>query len=322
MGSNSNRRSVSSEPSRNRKRVVIGPGDRTRDRYSSLEASVTGERKRTSPPAGRRPVPGSLTHAGRAVAGGKAEQRDLRQKAQRRSLRLRALAVLAVFAVAVFASISVYRSQAFAVKRTEVVGASRLSADQVRKLSGLSSRETLLRLPARRLERNLKRSAWVASAEVSRDFPDTVRIRIVERTPLALVDLGGKTLWLVDGSGIWLAKSSGDSTGTAVVVRDVEGLDPVAGRRTDSETLMNALEIARSLDASFAKSIHTISAPSIDKTALVTSDDVEVFVGSSDDIARKQQVAEKILKQQAGKVVYINVRTVDRPTWRGLDTKR
>jgi cell division protein FtsQ len=322
MGSSSNRRSGSSEPSRSRRRVVIGPGDKTRDRYSSLEASITGDRKRTSSSAARRPVPGSLSNAGRAVAGGKAEQRELRRKAQRRSQSLGVLALLAIVAVAVFLSVYVYRSQAFAVKKTDVVGASRLSADEVRRLSGLSSGETLIRLPTRRLEGNLKRSAWIASAEVSRDFPDTVRIRIVERTPLALVDLGGKTLWLVDRSGIWLAKSSGDSTGTPVVVRDVEGLDPVAGRKTGSETLMNALEVVRSLDASFAKSIHTISAPSIDKTALVTKDDVEVFVGSSDDMARKQQVAEKILKQQAGKVVYINVRTVDRPTWRGLDTKR
>ena len=243
-------------------------------------------------------------------------------RAHRRAVRLRVAAAFVLVAVLVAIGTSVYRSEAFAVRKVDVVGTNRLTAEQVRSLARIPEDSTLLRLPIAQIESNLARSAWIASADVSRDFPDTVRIRVVERVPAAVVDLGGKALWLIDGSGTWLSKLSAETTAAPVAIRGVEGLDPVAGRRTGSETLLNALEIVRQLDPALSKLVRTISAPSIDKTALVTTDDVEIFVGSSEDIERKQQVAEKILKQQAGKVVYINVRTVDRPTWRGLDADK
>jgi cell division protein FtsQ len=62
-----------------------------------------------------------------------------------------------------------------------------------------------------------------------------------------------------------------------------------------------------------------ISAPTIDKTAILTNDDVEIFVGDAAQIAEKDQIARGILAREKGKVVYINVRVVERPTWRGLE---
>ncbi len=43
-----------------------------------------------------------------------------------------------------------------------------------------------------------------------------------------------------------------------------------------------------------------------------------MFVGSADQIAKKDQLVRQILAKEK-KLVYINVRVVDRPTWRGLD---
>lgn len=317
MASNSSRRSASSEHSKGRKRVVIGAGDSTRDRYSSLEASYVGARS-SKPASRRRPIPGTPKSAGRRVAGNKAEERESRLRTQRRQVRLRVgLAVAAVLAV-VAAALWLYRSPVFSVKTVDVVGAARLSPDAVKELAALPSDVTLLRLPAAAVEARLERNPWIASAEVTRDFPDSVRIRVVERIPAAIVSVTGKVRWLVDPAGVWLAPQSPDATSSLLPIRDVEGLDPLAGKKTGSETLLNALAILSQLDPSLAPKVRLLSAPSIDKTALVTKDDVEVFVGTADDIARKQQVAAKILAEEAGNVVYINVRTVDRPTWRGL----
>ena len=320
MESSSNRKSGSSERSKGRKRLVIGAGDKTRDRYSSLEASFVGSRPAKSG-SGRRPVPGTLRSAGRRVAGSKAEERSSRIRAQRRRVRLRiALAVLAVLAVVV-GVVSLYRSDTFSVKTVDIVGAKRLSAAKLTELAAMPQDATLLRLPAAQIESRLEANPWISSAEVTRDFPDTVRIRVVERTPAAIVGVNAKTRWLVDRNGVWLAPQSASATSALMFVRDVDGLDPVPGKKTQSETLLNALEILSQPDPDLAPKIRAISAPSIDKTALVTKDDVEIFVGTADDIARKQQVAAKILKEQTGNVVYINVRTVDRPTWRGLEQR-
>jgi len=267
----------------------------------------------------RRPVPGDLTSAGRRVAGNRAEERERRLKTQRTRARLRIAAVALAVVLVVAGLVSLYRSDLFAVRRVDVVGAARLTAEEVRSLAAIPADATLLRLPLAAIEQRLERNAWVSSAEVARDFPDGVRIRITERSPVAIVDAGGSALWQVDRSGVWLAPYSAEASAGLVVIRDVEGLDPVPGRQSRSETLINAIEIAGSLDEGLRPVVKTIVAPSIDRTALITSGDVEVVVGSSDEIARKQEVARKILEQQAGKVVYINVRTVERPTWRGIE---
>ena len=46
--------------------------------------------------------------------------------------------------------------------------------------------------------------------------------------------------------------------------------------------------------------------------------DVQVFVGSSEEIARKDELIRGILDSEK-EVIYINVRVPERPTFRGLD---
>jgi cell division protein FtsQ len=135
---------------------------------------------------------------------------------------------------------------------------------------------------------------------------------------VALVDAGGVSLWLIDASGVILEQHTPDATLTVTVVRDVEGLDPIPGRKTLSEPLLNAIDVLEGLSPELRSMVRAISAPSIDKTSLITHEDIEIFIGSVDDLDKKDRVARQILEEQAGDVVYINVRTVDRPTWRGL----
>lgn len=55
-------------------------------------------------------------------------------------------------------------------------------------------------------ERKLVESiSWVRSAIVSRIFPHRLAVQIVERSPVAFVNVGGK-LKLVDAEGVWLEK--------------------------------------------------------------------------------------------------------------------
>jgi cell division protein FtsQ len=220
----------------------------------------------------------------------------------------------------VVVSVSVYRSNLFTVRTVDVVGAAHLTPDEVREIAALPTGATLLRFPGTEMTERLEANPWVESAAVTRDFPDTVRIRVVERAPYALVDTAAATLWIVDRDGYVLAEQTPDVAATLVVVRDVEGFEPVLGARTSSEALLNALRVYAGLSDELRARTRAISAPSTDRTALITTDDIEVFVGSSEEIERKDAIARQILLEQEGKVASINVRSVDRPTWRGLDT--
>jgi cell division protein FtsQ len=245
------------------------------------------------------------------------EARDARLAGQRRSGRLRtALAVAAVIASIAGCS-ALYNSPVFAVRRVEVIGTVRLSQARVRQLASVPTNATLIRFPADAVAERVAKEPWVASVTVSRLFPDGMRIRITEREPVAMVD-AGSTFWLVDRTGMVIAKRSADQTGSILVVRDVPGLDPRPGRRTTSEALMNAIAVLEGISERLRAQIGSVSAPTIDGTTLYTRDKVEIVFGDAAEARTKDVLVQRILDEHRGRVVSIDVRTIDRPTWRGL----
>jgi cell division protein FtsQ len=210
-----------------------------------------------------------------------------------------------------------YNSSLFAIKTVEVVGAAHVSADAVRSLARVPANATLIRFPADAVQQRVETDPWIASASVSRVFPSGMRIRIVERVPVAIVD-AGSALWLVDGTGAVITTSTPEASGTVPTIKDVPGLDLKAGRRTTSEPLLNALKVLTGISPALSATVLTVSAPTIDGTALTTRDHVEIVFGQASDLVTKDALARRILTEQKGKVVSIDVRILDRPTWRGL----
>jgi cell division protein FtsQ len=249
--------------------------------------------------------------------------------AQTRSMYLRIAGVVAAFALVVASCVGIYDSPLFTVSRIEVVGAVHLTADEVRTLAALPQGSTLLRFPADAVAANVEKDPWVASASVSRVFPDGMRIRVTERVPVALVDVG-RTFWLVDAQGVTIAQrsvtasgsasasASVEPTGSLPVIRDVPGLDPKPGRKTISEVLLNAVAVLGGISRELAAAVTIVSAPTIDGTTLLTNQRVEIVIGQAIDLTTKDTLARRILSEQRGKVVSIDVRSIDRPTWRAL----
>ena len=89
--------------------------------------------------------------------------------------------------------------------------------------------------------------------------------------------------------------------------------------RTTSPELLNALAVLGGLSAELRSKVRTVSAPTVDRTALILPGGVQVFFGSAEEVAKKDSIARAILAENKN-VVYVNVRVVDRPTWRGVDS--
>lgn len=300
-----------------RKKIVISTHQTSKGRHP--ETKPKAKQKGDAIPR-RRSGDSSTARAATNVARTKRAERERRIAVHRRKVRLRLMLMVAAVSAVVLCGVSIYRSALFTVETIEVMGNTRLTTEEVRSLAAVPADTTLLRMAGSAIEERVESSPWVAGAVVSREFPDTVRIRVSERTPVALLDIGTAAFSLVDGDGYVLAEQTPEETVTIVVIRDVEDLEPVPGIRLESEALLNALQVWQGLSPEMRGLTRAISAPTVDRTALITKDDVEIFVGSAHDIARKDAVARTILAEQAGTVAYINVRTVDRPTWRGLDS--
>jgi cell division septal protein FtsQ len=243
--------------------------------------------------------------------------RDQRASARKRSSRLRTGFIAAVVLAAIVGCGVLYNSSVFAVKRIEVVGAVHLTTQHVLTLAAVPADATLIRFPADAVAASVSADPWVESVAVSRVFPDGMRIRVTERVPVAVVSVPPAS-WLIDRSGSVIATASAVASGTLPVIVDVPGLDLKAGRRTTSEPLLNAVNVITSISSGLLKLVGTVSAPTIDGTTLLTKDHVEIVMGQAVNVATKDQLARTILSQQRGKVVSIDVRTTDRPTWRGL----
>ncbi len=245
------------------------------------------------------------------------DDREARIVAERHRARLRAVAVAVAVVVVVTACVVLQRSPLFPLREVEVVGTKRLSADHVADIARVPSGATLLRFPADEVAERVSREPWVKSVSVSRVFPDGMRIRVYERSPAAMVD-AGKVFWLVDSDGTIIAQPSVQETGSLVSIRDIPGLDPSPGRKTTSEPLLNALRVLAGISPDLLRQVKVVSAPSVDGTTLYTTGKVEIVMGSASEVLQKDVLTRRILSDQRGKVVSIDVRTTDRPTWRGL----
>lgn len=323
MASSSGRKSGSSGRSTRRKRVVIGAQETVRVRYAKNQPQVETERKRTStkrsaPASGAKKSSGAR-RAGERISSTKRNERERRQQ----TIRLKRTGVWVAAGVAVlgvvWAFMALVNAPVFDVGSVEVTGASHLSEDEVRQLAGVSPGVSLFAVDADEVSRRVAASPWVAEVEVDKAFPDTLKVGIRERVAAAIVDAGGTDLLVVSTDGRWLGTRSAEETGL-VVIRDVGSVEATAGDKVDAPEILNALKLVAGVSDELMKRTVAISAPSIDRTLLLTDDEVEIFFGEATDVQRKDRIARELLAKYKDKVVYINVRVVESPTWRGIDT--
>jgi cell division protein FtsQ len=116
-----------------------------------------------------------------------------------RGRRLVVTVIAAAVAIAA-ASLLVSRSSLLHLRHLEVVGTSSLTRVEVVRLAALSSSTNVLWFDPGAVERRLESDPWVATATVSRRLPETIRISVVERSPVAMIrDERGFTLLAADG---------------------------------------------------------------------------------------------------------------------------
>lgn len=96
-------------------------------------------------------------------------------------------------------------------ENVEIAGNRFVSSEEVLNVFGLpasgklSTGLSIFKISLEEKRRQLESIPWVRSATVSRAYPDRLAVTIVERTPVAFVNLGGKVK-LVDGEGVLLEK--------------------------------------------------------------------------------------------------------------------
>jgi cell division protein FtsQ len=130
-----------------------------------------------------------------------------------------------------------------ALDSIQVVGGAHASPEAVRERFEGDIGRTLFSIPLEERRRSIEEIPWVESAAVQRVLPDTARVYVRERTPVAFVRQGS-SLWLVDRYGVLLPTPKGASYSFPVLTGVAENL--TTEERRDRIALY--LELAADLD--------------------------------------------------------------------------
>jgi cell division protein FtsQ len=195
------------------------------------------------------------------------------------------LAVVLLIAVLVGAVWLVFFSSYLAVQGVQVTGVHQLSASEVRAAADVQEGQPLARVDLDRIRSRVEAMAPVRSADVTREWPDQVRIVVEERVPVAVVEIGGQ-LRGMDAEG--------------VIFRDYAKAPPdlprvTSGPGTDSEALREAALVVAALPADLATKVDHVEVTTVDEISLVLRDDRTVEWGSAEESDEKAEVLAALL---------------------------
>jgi len=228
-----------------------------------------------------------------------------RSERRRRWIRI-AVAVLAVAAAGALVWL-IWFSSVLSVKDVDVAGRTTLKQEQVLRAAQVPTGRPLARVDLGEIEGRVSALNRVDTVEVSRSWPHTLSIKIVERKSVVWSTINGQVRG-IDRNGIAFRvygsapKGILEATITATDSRD---------RLQTAQAVTAVIVDITDRDPALRKEIESVSAASKDSVELILSKGRTVMWGSSDDGERKLQVLEPLLDIAASRY---DVSAPDQPT--------
>lgn len=228
----------------------------------------------------------------------------------------------------------------FSVTEVKVDGVEHLTNEEMTNLTRVPEGADLLTVDTASIKNALKSNPWVSSVQVHRQFPHTLVVQIVERDISAVVEVTPQDsseiqYWAISSDGIWLMQipsedSPDASKVSAQVYADAKaalritnvayGVAPVVGAPCTDSSVQNALKVVDGLSSPLMDEVTSVSAQDAANTVLTLNNGLQIAFGEAKDIRTKERVCLELLEKYPDQITYINVRVVDRPTWRGLSS--
>ncbi|MCK5244919.1 MAG: cell division protein FtsQ/DivIB [Desulfobacteria bacterium] len=114
-------------------------------------------------------------------------------------------AFLVLGSVAILSSVMIFchdlltQSACFEIRTVLIEGCRRISPSEVREWAELDQKTNILSVNIKALQRRLTGHPWIKSADIRREIPSTLHMKVLEYTPVAIVDCGRRLL--IDDTG-------------------------------------------------------------------------------------------------------------------------
>ena len=204
--------------------------------------------------------------------------------------------VLALLGTGIYA---VWFSPWLDVEEVDVSGALTVDADDVRARAAVEDGTSLARVDLAAAEARVGSLAVVKEVDVSRQWPDTVLIEIVEREAIAVVEIGGR-LRGMDADGVVFRDYNRAPPGLPRVQTDIG---------TSAEALREAALVISALPESLTLLVDYLQVTTVDEISLFLKDGRQVVWGSADDSETKAEVAIDLLQKIDADVYDVSVPT-------------
>jgi cell division protein FtsQ len=184
----------------------------------------------------------------------------------------------------------VYGTSVLGVREVQVVGAGLLTPAQVAGAAAVPMRQPLARVDLDAVRARVQALPPVQKAIVSRSWPGTIKVQVVERTPIAAVPVAGQQWMLIDGSGVPYR----------VIAKVPDGL-PLAELATPGPADVNtrsALTVLAALTADLREELVGITVRAPAQITLQLRNNRTVVWGDDTQSASKAQVATALLKRK------------------------
>lgn len=195
----------------------------------------------------------------------------------------------------------VYENKAFAIEEIDVQTDGIIALDQLRRWTGVRLGQNLLALDLARVKRDLELVSLIQSASVERVLPHTLRARIIERSPIAQINVlkpaasGGieSGVFLLDQDGYVIVPLDPRQRTTPLnqsaedlpLIFGISSTQVQAGRRIESPQLLAALQLLVAFDRSPMQGLvdlKKIDLTSPDVLVVTTDQSSELTFGLSD----------------------------------------
>lgn len=212
---------------------------------------------------------------------------DERTEWLRRRIRWRRILVVLGLVAAIAGAIALYRSPLLRVHEVQVVGVASLTSEQIADLADLEG-ASMFNAPLDDAEARIVALPMVKAVNARLDWPNKVRIEVIERTAWGHWDLAG-TSYVIDAEGVVLANV--EPPAGAPVIHDTG--DPARlspGDRVDVDAVALARALLRSVPDQLVLNVVRFEYTPENGLSLVTDANYRVVMGDSQNVDYKLAV--------------------------------
>jgi cell division protein FtsQ len=183
----------------------------------------------------------------------------------------------------------VFFSSVLAVKGVQVEGTGVLDPREVRHVAAVPTGAPLASVDLEAVAARVEALAPIQDVDVSRAWPDRIRIDVTERVAVAVVDQAG-VLHGVDEEGVMFRRYPSRPPSLPLLR---------VGAATQADALAEAARVVETLPAAIASRVEYVSVSTVDTISLRLRSGQTVQWGSADESGHKAEVLAVLLRQKA-----------------------